>query len=278
MPEDNGTITIAHTAGTLDRFRIFGLVSGRVTVAGSEAAFTEAEYDDALDRKIHSPRAPDVAFLSVHACLRSARDYDWLDTGVAFGKGRGPAVVATEAGGITDLKGKRMALPGEVSTATLLASTFLPAYTELHLAPSAIPKALASDRVDAAVLIDEAQVTAGEEGLHTIVDLGVQFAKYYNDLPLPISLCCVHKELDTSKKEAFETALRESIQCAMKNRDDALSYCIEGRSGVSKEAAGKLLDLYVHDETLSISAELRQGLDVLKDFIEADYYAANCRF
>lgn len=167
---------------------------------------------------------------------------------------------------IGDLEGKRIALPGPKTTATLVARCLLPPFVEVHMDFTKIMGAVQDGAVDAGVLIHEGQLTYGEQGLTLIADLGELFADANEDLPLPLGVNCVRSDLDPGLKWQIADAYRQSVQIALLHRDEAVAYSLQFARGLSAERADTFVGMYVNEDSLRFNDELEQAMEVLRSY------------
>src|SRR5690606_25067039 len=126
------------------------------------------------------------------------------------GRGYGPRVVARADMPLSALAGKRVALPGPKTTATLVARGLLPHVEEVHLPFTEIMDAVKRGEVEAGVIIHEGQLTYDDEGLVLLADLGALFAQRHG-VPLPLGVDCVRRDLDPELKASITDAYRRSV-------------------------------------------------------------------
>ncbi len=170
-----------------------------------------------------------------------------LRTGGALGRGNGPLVVARDPLAPGDLAGRRVLLPGDLTTAALLFRTFHPDVTDTPcLRYDRLPGALARGEADAAVIIHELRFTYRERGLHAVEDLGARF-EAETGLPVALGGIFVRRDVDASLAAALEGWVGQSL--AIARRDPALSrdfvraHAQELAEGVTRAH----IDLYVNE-------------------------------
>ena len=170
MPKD---IRVAHSPDSDDAFMFYGLSSGRVKVDGLSFVHELADIETLNKAAVESRY--DVTALSVHAYAWLADRYLLLDAGGSFGDGYGPCVVVPEGSPVREvgeLTGKRVAIPGKWTTAALALALRLPLYTPVIMDFKTVGAAARRGEVEAGLVIHEGQLTAGDEGLRVVDDLG----------------------------------------------------------------------------------------------------------
>src|SRR5258705_5816700 len=116
-----------------------------------------------------------------------------------------------------EVKTKRIAVPGTLTTAYLALQLFAPGVeTEVVPFDQIIPQVL-EGKYEAGLIIHEGQLTYDKAGLHRIVDLGKWWGKV-TGLPLPLGGNAIRRELGRELMVTVGHALRESIQYALAHR------------------------------------------------------------
>src|SRR5512137_2550667 len=192
MPQ---TVHVAHSPDSDDAFMFYGLASGAVRAEGfafvHELSDIETLNQAAVEGKY------EITALSVHAYAYLHDKYLLLDSGASFGDGYGPTVVVSEASPvrrIEDLAGKRIAIPGKWTSAALALSLRLPRHEPVIMDFKQVGEAAKRGEVAAGLVIHEGQLTADEEGLQVVEDLGKTW-KDRTGLPLPLGMNGVKKDL-----------------------------------------------------------------------------------
>lgn len=187
----------------------FGLVSGRVPLDGFKL-HPRIEDVSTLNRLAAAGRL-DITKISLHAYGHLRREYALLRSGAALGRGCGPLVVARKSVPPQCLARMRFAIPGDLTTASLLLLLYGVDRANLVEMPfHAIEAAVASGRVDAGVLIHEARFTCEARGLVKVLDLGCWWESL-TGLPLPLGVIVARRRLGRTAIARIEGAVRDSI-------------------------------------------------------------------
>lgn len=215
---------------------------------------------DALNR-LATDTGPDVTAVSIGYYPFIADRYQLLPHGGSVGDGYGPVVVAREPLSVEDLNGRRVAIPGETTTAWLVLRLIC------QVEPVTVPitpyerifEALDARQVDAGLVIHEGRLTYEDLGLHRVVDIGAWW-KERTGLPLPLGGNVIARSLGDDIPVA-SAVLREGIAHALRNRDEAIAWLL-ARGGAlgTAERVSEYLDMYANGETLEYSVEARRGL------------------
>ena len=263
MSEDLTPIRIGHSPDPDDAFMFYGFASGQVSIAGCSIIHVLNDIQS-LNEQANGSDPPEVTAMSVHAFLELEDRYELLEVGTSVGRRYGPRVVAREPAPLSALKGKRVALPGPKTTATLVARGILPSFHEVHMDFTTIMDAVKAGEVDAGVLIHEGQLTYREEGLALIADLGLAFADRHGGLPLPLGVNCVRRDLDPGLKQDIAEAYRASVEIALTQREKAVEYSLQFGRGLSHERADIFVGMYVNEDSLVFHDDMRRAVDVLR--------------
>jgi 1,4-dihydroxy-6-naphthoate synthase len=244
---DRVEIVSAHSPDSDDAFMFYGLATRKVRSA--KVSFKHVLEDiETLNRKAMEGRY-DLTAISYHAYPAVADKYVLMASGSSIGDGYGPLVIALRPMEVDELKGKRIAVPGTLTTAYLAARLFQPDFEAVVTPFDKITAAVRERTVDAGIIIHEAQLTFDREGFHRIADLGRWFKTSYG-LPLPLGANALLRTLDPEIKSECCRLMRDSIQYALDNRDEALEYALQFARDMEPALAEKFVGMYVNHHTL----------------------------
>ena len=112
-----------------------------------------------------------------------------------------------------------------------------------------ITDAVREHAVDAGLVIHEAQLTFGKGGFHNVLDLGRWWKKTYN-LPLPLGANALLRSLSPEIQSECCRLMRESIQYALDNHEEALNYAMQFARDMEQPLAEKFVGMYVNHYTV----------------------------
>src|SRR5579872_4794805 len=217
-------ISVAHSPDSDDAFMFYGLATNKVRVPGMKFNHTLCDIET-LNRKAMEGFY-DVSAISFHAYPYVQDKYSLMACGGSVGEGYGPMVVSPRPLGEQEIKTKKIAVPGTLTTAYLALKLFAPdVETEVVPFDQIIPKVL-EGRYEAGLIIHEGQLTYDKAGLYRCLDLG----KWWRDstgLPLPLGGNAIRRDLGKETMETVTQAIRESIQYALDHREEALDYAMQ---------------------------------------------------
>jgi 1,4-dihydroxy-6-naphthoate synthase len=256
-------IKVAHSPDSDDAFMFYGLATDKINTG--DLHFTHVLKDiQSLNQIAMTTRDFDVTAVSFHAYAHIADHYALLPHGASIGDGYGPIVVAREPFPAGELKNKRIAIPGTLTSAFLALKLHTPEF-EYGVEPfDEIIDVVAAGKYDAGLLIHEGQLTFHEQGLDKIVDLGEWWLKE-TGLPLPMGGNAIKRDLGPELQRQVSHWLHHSIQFSMDHREDALHYAMQFARDMPVETADRFVAMWVNKSTLGYTDRDRQGVQLLLD-------------
>jgi 1,4-dihydroxy-6-naphthoate synthase len=259
------TIRVAHSPDSDDAFMFYALAEGKLDTGDLRYVHELADIESLNQRARRAEL--EVTAVSIHAYAYLAREYALLGSGCSMGDGYGPRLVARAAPPAdvpVALTGKRIAVPGLLTTAYLALRLFQPAFEPVVTPFDAIEGAVQRGEVDAGLLIHEGQLTYADDGLQLWQDLG---AWWLGDtgLPLPLGGNAVRRDLGPTTIAQVARDLRASIEYALAHRAPALAHASQFNRGLSDERADTFVGMYVNDWTVDYGPRGRAAVQLLLD-------------
>lgn len=255
-------IVCAHSPDSDDAFMFYGLATKKVR--SQKVVFRHVLDDiESLNRKATSGEY-ELTAISYHAYPYVADKYVLLSSGSSVGDGYGPVVVSSKPLGPADLKGKKIAIPGTMTTAFLTLKLFQPDFQQVVLPFDKILDAVKDHEVDAGLIIHEGQLTYGHGGMHNVVDLGKWFRTTYS-LPLPLGANALRRNLAPDIRNECSRLLRESIQYSLDHREEALNYAMQFARDLDATLAEQFVGMYVNHYTVDGGDIVPQAAQKLLD-------------
>jgi 1,4-dihydroxy-6-naphthoate synthase len=257
-------ITIAHSPDSDDAFMFYGLATNKVRSAGIRYTHTLCDIET-LNRKAREGEGfYDVTAISFHAYPYIQDKYALLSSGGSVGEGYGPMIVSKRPYSEAEVKTKRIAVPGTLTTAYLVLQLYAPGVeTEVVPFDQIIPQVL-DGRYEGGLIIHEGQLTFDKSGLHRIVDMG-RWWQRVTGLPLPLGGNVIRRSLGPQVMSVVGKALRESIQYALDHREEALAYAMQFARDLETPLADKFVGMYVNERTLDYGPDGREAIRRLLD-------------
>jgi 1,4-dihydroxy-6-naphthoate synthase len=240
-------IHVAHSPDSDDAFMFYALAEGKIDTEGLSYVHELQDIESLNQRALRGEL--EVTAVSIHAYAYLADRYALLPHGSSMGDGYGPRLVAREATSRDALRGRRIAIPGPMTTAYLALRLYLPEFEAVPVPFDQIEEAVMSGKVDAGLLIHEGQLTFADQGLHMIVDLGEWWFRQ-TGLPLPLGGNVIRKDLGDDLVLKISRHLRASIAYALAHRNDALDHAMRYARGLDRSKADTFVGMYVNDWTL----------------------------
>ena len=205
----------------------------------------------------------DITKLSYHAAAHLLDDYCLLPSGGALGRGCGPLLVSREDYQVSDLVGKRIAIPGRLTTAALLFRLFLPECTDLvEMRFEQIMDAISSGEVGGGVIIHESRFTYQGRGLRCLQDLG-QWWEKSSGMPIPLGCIGARRSLGSALIGAVDRQIKASLVWAREHREEGGAYIRHHAQETEMEVIRSHIDLYVNDFSYDLGDEGRRSVEAL---------------
>jgi 1,4-dihydroxy-6-naphthoate synthase len=255
-------IRIAHSPDSDDAFMFYALAKDKLPTGKFHFSHTLQDIET-LNRKALNGEY-EITAISFHAYAYIADKYVLLPSGASMGDRYGPMVVAREAWKQDELRNKRIAIPGTMTTAYLTLRLFQPDFEAVVIPFDKIMSAVLNKEVDAGLLIHEGQLTYQNHQLHKIVDLG-EWWNQISSLPLPLGGNVVRRDLGKENIREISRILKESIQYALDHREEALSYAMQFARDLDVATADRFVGMYVNERTLDYGDDGRKAVQLLFD-------------
>src|SRR5277367_3713695 len=250
-------IRLAHSPDSDDAFMFYALATGKVRLPGVkfEHILSDIEsLNQAAKKEVY-----DVTAVSFYGYAFVADKYVLLDCGASFGEGYGPIVVSSHPIKKNDLAGRKIAIPGTMTTSYLALKLFEPNVETVTMPFDKILDAVRAKEVEAGLLIHEGQLLFSQIGLHRVVDLG-QWWQESTGLPLPLGANAIRRSLGEDLGRQVSRIIRESVSYALDHREPALDYALQFARDMDPVLADKFIGMYVNQWTLDYGEEGRRAV------------------
>jgi 1,4-dihydroxy-6-naphthoate synthase len=251
------TLRLAHSPDSDDAFMFYALATGKVRLP--DVKFTHVLCDIETLNNAARDEKYDVTALSFYGYAFVADKYVLLDCGASFGEGYGPIVVASHPIKKGDLAGRKIAVPGKLTTSYLALKLFEPHVQTVTIPFDKILDAVRNKEVEAGLLIHEGQLLFSEIGLHRVVDLG-QWWQEATALPLPLGANAIRRSLGPEMGLQVARVIRDSVSYALEHRDAALDYALQFARDMDPVLADKFVGMYVNKWTLDYGEQGRRAV------------------
>jgi 1,4-dihydroxy-6-naphthoate synthase len=255
-------VRLAHSPDSDDAFMFYALAEGKVDTEGIRYVH-ELHDIETLNQRARRAEL-EVTAVSIHAYAYLTDAYALLPHGASMGDRYGPRLVARAPLGRADVRGRRIAIPGRLTTAYLVLSLYEPEFIAVPTPFDQIEDAVVSGEVDLGLLIHEGQLTYAERGLRLVSDMGEW---WYGEtgLPLPLGGNVIRKDLGVDLMTQVSRHLRQSIAYGLAHRGQALDYAMRYARGLERGQADTFVGMYVNEWTLDYGERGRRAVRALLD-------------
>ena len=261
MSQVSTLINVGHSPDPDDAFMFHALANDKIDTGSY--TFTHTLQDiETLNRRALKGEL-ELTAVSLHGYAYMTDKYALCACGASMGDNYGPMVVTREPMDLAALKGKKIAVPGTLTTAFLALRLMLGEEFRYEIQPfDEILDRVERGKVDAGLIIHEGQLTYADQGLHLVADLG----KLWHDetgLPLPLGGNAIRRDLGRTAMEEVTELLRQSIQYGLDHREEALEYALQYGRNLDQSRADRFVGMYVNDWTLDFGERGREAVRTL---------------
>lgn len=257
------TIHVAHSPDSDDAFMFYALAEGKIDT-GDLRYVHELSDIESLNRRALRGEL-EVTAVSIHAYAYLADRYALLNSGSSMGDRYGPRLVGradAPADPRAAARGRRIAVPGKLTTAYLALKLFQPEFEEVVVPFDQIEDAVLDGQVELGLLIHEGQLTFQDRGLKLWADMG-EWWFGETGLPLPLGGNVVRRDLGQALVEQVARDLKASIVYALEHRRPALEHAKQYNRGIGDEKTDRFVGMYVNQWTVDYGDRGREAVRAL---------------
>jgi len=260
------TLSLGYSPCPNDTYTFYALTHGKVALP--DFRITERLEDVETLNQLALGGLLDLTKISYHALGHLRDRYALLKSGGALGRGCGPLVIAPIETDMQQLRGKRIAIPGKLTTANLLLQLYGEGYEDLLILPfDQIMPALKRGDADAGVIIHESRFTYRNAGFVEIVDLGAWWEED-SGLPIPLGGILARRDLGVETIQQVDGAIRASLEYANQHPEQPRSYIREHAQELNDRVTNAHIELYVNDFSLGLGKEGIAAVETLMNRAE----------
>jgi 1,4-dihydroxy-6-naphthoate synthase len=259
---DAHTIRLAHSPDSDDAFMFYALADGQIETEGITYVHELQDIETLNGRAMRGEL--DVTAVSIHAYAYLSDRYALLPHGASMGDGYGPMLVSRTPMSRDDVRGKRIAIPGLMTSAYLALRLYQPDFVPVVVPFDEIDQKVVAGEVDAGLLIHEGQLTYKDDGLHLVADMGAWWLEK-TGLPLPLGGNVIRKDMPRDIQRKVSRHLRESIAFGLDHRKSALDHAMRFARGLDRSKADTFVGMYVNDWTLDYGDKGRRAIRLFLD-------------
>ncbi len=271
-------LTLGHSPDPDDAFMFYALAEGKIDTHGWRFQHILQDIQTLNERATRGELH--ISAISIHAYAHVLDKYALLPCGASMGDGYGPMLVAPKRDGLGEnprfgevrdwLRGKRIAIPGKMTSAYLALQLAIGACETVVVPFDEIFSAVKSGRADVGLIIHEGQLTYRDEQLELILDLGVWW-KIKTGLPLPLGGNVIRKDIAPADRSAINRILHESIRYGLEHRAAGVAHAMPLARGLDTALADQFIGMYVNELTLDYGDT---GRAAIREFL-SQAHAAN---
>lgn len=252
-------LLLGHSPDPDDAFMFYGLATGRVDSGRWRFEHILQDIQTLNERAMRGELH--ITAISIHAYPHVAGRYALTNCGSSMGDGYGPMIVARRPMDVAALKGKRIAVPGRMTTAFLALNLLLGKDSFQHevVMFDQILAHVADGKADAGLIIHEGQLTYQNNKLHCVVDLGVWWTEL-TGLPLPLGGNTIRRDLGERNMHEIAGIIKDSIQYSLDHRDEAVQHAMQYARDMNQSLADRFVGMYVNQWTLDYGDKGREAV------------------
>lgn len=259
---DHRTLTLGHSPDPDDAFMFYGLAKELIPTPGFRFEHILQDIQTLNERATRGEL--DISAVSIHAYAYVSDQYALLPSGASMGDGYGPMLVAQRKFSREEITGKRIAVPGTLTSAFLALQLWLgkPAkdFDFIVVPFDQIFQTVNSGAAEVGLIIHEGQLTYANEGLVVCADLGVWWGQENDGLPLPLGGNVIHKRFAPSNRKTISDILTASIQFSLDHRPEAVQHALQYARDMGRDLADRFVGMYVNHWTLDYGDRGRESI------------------
>lgn len=212
-----------------------------------------------------------ISAISIHAYAYVMDQYALLPCGASMGDGYGPMLIATNREGLPEnatddqikawLRGKRIAVPGKMTSAYLALQLYLGECETVVVPFDEIFDHVRRGESPVGLIIHEGQLTYARDGFLKIRDFG-EWWKDSTGLPLPLGGNAIRKDLPPALRKELSDILEESIRYGLEHRAAGVAHAMPLARDMNTELADQFIGMYVNDYTLDYGDSGRRAIEL----------------
>jgi 1,4-dihydroxy-6-naphthoate synthase len=255
-------LTLGHSPDPDDAFMFYGLAKELIPSDGFRFKHVLQDIQTLNERATRGEL--DITAISIHAYAYVSGQYALLPSGASMGDGYGPILVAREKLSRDQVAGKKIAVPGKMTSAFLALQLWLeqPAKAlDIVVVPfDEIFKFVRSGGAEVGLIIHEGQLTYKNEGLELCEDLGVWWGGQNEGLPLPLGGNVIHKRFEPRIRKKISDLLTVSIRYSLEHRSEAVQHALQYARDMGRDLADEFVGMYVNHWTLDYGDRGRESI------------------
>ena len=262
------TFTLGHSPDPDDAFMFYALAEGKIDTHGHRFQHILQDIQTLNERATRGELH--ITAISIHAYAYVLDQYALLPSGASMGDGYGPMLIANSREGLAEnasddeikawLRGKRIAVPGKMTSAYLALQLFLGADFDCVVVPfDQIFDHVRRDESPVGLIIHEGQLTYARDGFQKIRDLG-EWWKASTGLPLPLGGNVIRKDIPPAVRKELSDLLEASVRYGLEHRAAGVAHAMPLARDMDTTLADRFIGMYVNDYTLDYGDSGRKAI------------------
>jgi len=261
------TFTLGHSPDPDDAFMFYAMAEGKIDTHGYKFEHILQDIQTLNERATHGELH--ITAISIHAYAYVLDKYALLPSGASMGDGYGPMLIATSREGLAEnatddeikawLRGKRIAVPGKMTSAYLALQLYLGECETVVVPFDEIFDHVRRGESPVGLIIHEGQLTYARDGFLKIRDFG-EWWKESTGLPLPLGGNVVRKDIPPAVRKELADILEASIRYGLEHRAAGVAHAMPLARDMNTTLADEFIGMYVNDYTLDYGDSGRRAI------------------
>ena len=256
-------LRLGHSPDPDDAFMFYGLATGKMDGGPYEFEHILQDIQTLNTRAMKGEL--EITAISLHAYPYVKDKYALMGCGCSMGDNYGPMIVSKKPFTPEELKTKRIAIPGTLTTAFLAMQLLLGKGVHTVVKPfDEILQYVEAGHADAGLIIHEGQLTYRNNGLVCCVDLG-KWWREKTGLPPPLGGNVIRRDLGEPVLREVSGILKRSIEFSLNHRTEAVRHALQYARDMNEKLADEFVGMYVNHWTLDYGPQGRAAVNALLD-------------
>ncbi|MEI8235174.1 MAG: MqnA/MqnD/SBP family protein [Verrucomicrobiota bacterium] len=261
--------TLGHSPDPDDAFMFYALAEGKIDTHGHQFQHILQDIQTLNERATRGELH--ISAISLHAYAYVLDKYALLPCGASMGDGYGPMLIADSREGLAPnasdeeikawLRGKRIAVPGKMTSAYLALRLYLGDCDTVVVPFDEIFDHVRRGESPVGLIIHEGQLTYARDGFQKIRDFG-EWWKDSTGLPLPLGGNVIRKDIPPALRKEISDILEESVRYGLEHRAAGVAHAMPHARDMDTTLADEFIGMYVNDYTLDYGDSGRCSIEL----------------
>jgi len=259
-------LTLGHSPDPDDAFMFYALAENKIDTRGYQFEHILQDIQTLNERATRGELH--ISAISIHAYSYVLDKYALLPCGASMGDGYGPMLIANaDVSAANDeeiktwLRGKRIAVPGKMTSAYLALQLYLGDCETIVVPFDEIFAHVRRGESPVGLIIHEGQLTYARDGFRLIRDLGAWW-KESTGLPLPLGGNVIRKDIPPAQRKEISDILETSVRYGLEHRAAGVAHAMPLARDMDTPLADQFIGMYVNDYTLDYGESGRRAIEL----------------